>query len=1025
MRLLLVHLSDCHFRADREVSSLLRRADALADAIAAKCMEVDACLLALSGDQANSGKPAEYTVVDEFVRAVKSRITACRSGLTLHAVAIPGNHDCDFSLNQQVRDVVLKSLDVDQLTDNSIVGACTSVQQGFFDWVKTLDPSDPHPFKDPLIHVRNIALGTESIRFVLVNSAWCSTLNEQQGSLKYPPNRLAQVRDLDGQPAVVVGLVHHPFNWLQADNARIVRESLESIADLILTGHEHVSDTYRRTGPRGEQNDYVEGGVLQDDQGEDSSLNLIVIDTAAQTQQAIQYRLIDGAYRQLSDQAVTRAFERNKRRLRGEFVLCESFERGVLDDVGVNFTHPRVETLRLRDVFVYPDARRLRRRPGEEPGQLVLSRDLLSFVMGNKRSLLLGEEQSGKTALARTLYRELRHNGVIPVLIGGAQLSKLAIANTQATLDAAISEQYQGNRSAQFWGLGLDKRALIVDDFHDCPIARSKQHELLESLAERFGTVILLASAGMQMDLLASPSDTTNALWSYQPIELLELGQVRRHQLIQKWYLAGRHDQLDEDDIERQLIHIENVITSLLVRDLLPAHPVFVLIMLQAMEYATPINMASGSFGFLYEHLITSALQRATRSSERIDTLYSYMADLASELYSKRLPSLSDSDVREWHRRHCDGKALDLSFDRMIEALTSSRLLVVRNGCVGFRYPFVYYYFLARNFADNLGTLHVREEVAKLTQRLFNEDAANVIMFLCHLTRDDYVIDRVLENADGLFANCEPCDLQSNAAFWSKLTCTDKLDLPGSSSRENRELLMESMDESDLALADDPAAPDFSDEGSLANYAAQLNAAGKNVQILGQILRSFVGSLPQARKLQLAKAAYSLGLRTIASVMNALESNQEELIADYCKWLKSAYPQWDDAKIKQAAFGSIFGVVEIMTVGMLKHVSNSVGLRDLARTFSQVLEENPSLAMKMIDVSIKLDHYNTFPESEIREVAKSIHKQVFPRSVLRALVWLHYYLYPTRDHGQKQSICALLDISVRPRLSGNPELRKT
>ncbi|MBL8765183.1 MAG: metallophosphoesterase [Phycisphaerae bacterium] len=424
MRLLLVHLSDCHFRADRGVSSLLRRADALADAIAAKCMEVDTCLLALSGDQAYSGKPAEYTVVDEFVRAVKSRITACRSGLTLHAVAIPGNHDCDFSLNQQVRDVVLKSLDVDQLTDNSIVGACTSVQQGFFDWVKTLDPSDPHPFKDPLIHVRDIALGTESIRFVLVNSAWCSTLKEQQGSLKYPPNRLAQVRDLDGQPAVVVGLVHHPFNWLQADNARNVRESLESIADLILTGHEHVSDTYRRTGPRGEQNDYVEGGVLQDDQGEDSSLNLIVIDTAAQTQQAIQYRLIDGTYRQLSDQAVTRAFERNKRRLRGEFVLAESFERGVLDDVGVNFTHPRVETLRLRDVFVYPDARRLRRRPGEEPGQLVLSRDLLSFVMGNKRSLLLGEEQAGKTALARTLYRELRHNGVIPVLIGGAQLSK-------------------------------------------------------------------------------------------------------------------------------------------------------------------------------------------------------------------------------------------------------------------------------------------------------------------------------------------------------------------------------------------------------------------------------------------------------------------------------------------------------------------------------------------------------------------------------------------------------------------------
>lgn len=1032
MRFLIVQLSDCHFVQDRSRNALLSRVGMLTDAVAGRCMDVRACFLVFSGDLAFSGKPEEYALVKEFVSALQTKLLACRDGLAVHVLMVPGNHDCNFDKATQVREVLLRSLDVQSLKDASIVATCAEVQQPFFDFVRSLDECGPKAFSDHLVDTREYSIDGSRVRFLLLNSAWCSSLHEQQGSLRFPHASISPHEQDAAAPDAAIAVIHHPFNWLAADNARLVRDAIESKSDLVLTGHEHVSATYRKTGPRGEQNDFVEGGVLQSPgDTDDSSFNLIVIDTAAQSQTALQYRWHDGQYVAPTEQPVSRTFERNKRRLRSEFLVTDGFERGVLEDPGVNFTHPRVESLRLSDLYVYPDARRLRRRVGDEPGHLVQSRDLLSFVLEAKKALLLGDEQSGKTSLARVLFRDLRHNGVIPLLLNAKSLSKTAPNSILEILNASIDEQYGNGRTNRLWGLEKAKRAVIVDDFHDCPIARSKQHELLQSLEDRFGLIVLLGSRSIQLDLLASPSDASHALWSYQPCELLEFGQVRRHQLIQKWYMAGRSDVVDEDDVERQLIHLENVISSLLVRDLIPSHPIFVLTMLQALELATPLHTTSGSFGFLYEHLITASLQGAPRGHDHVNTHYSYLSEFAKALYDRRSRGLTESDAREWHRGYCDQLALDLSFDRTVETLVKCRLLSNRHGTIGFRYPFVYYYFVARFMSEHIGTLHVRSEVERLAKRLHNEEAANVVMFLCHLTKDEFVLTTVLENADSLFKGFVPCNFDSDVEFLDKLGADlPPVELPDGPSRENREKLLAVADEVqqqeavDAALVESPTPTDLTDEAAVAEFAAQLNAAGKNIQILGQILRNFVGSLPQEKKVQLTRACYSLGLRTLSSIVKAVESSKAEMVQDCMKWLKEKHPQWEEPRLRQAACFSVFGVVEMMSLGMIKHVSNSVGLKDLSRVFSQVAKEDDTLAVRLITTSIRLDHFGQFPEDDVRLLAKDLRKERFAFSLVRALVWLHYYLYPTRDIGQKQSICAALDISIKKSLPFNPVVKK-
>jgi len=188
-------------------------------------MDVQACFLVFSGDLAFSGKPEEYVLVREFVTNIRQRLNACRKGLEIHLLAIPGNHDCDFSRANQVRELILRNLDVEALKDASIVGSCTEVQQPFFEFLRAVDPSLATSFQDPLCDTRDFKVDGATIRFTLLNSAWCSSLQEQQGSLRFPPGRIQPANSEDSAPDAAITVTHHPFNWLAADNARSVRES--------------------------------------------------------------------------------------------------------------------------------------------------------------------------------------------------------------------------------------------------------------------------------------------------------------------------------------------------------------------------------------------------------------------------------------------------------------------------------------------------------------------------------------------------------------------------------------------------------------------------------------------------------------------------------------------------------------------------------------------------------------------------------------------------------------------------------
>ena len=107
MKLLIVHLSDIHF--NQTSNSLLRKKEELFNSIKNQVRDVEKTIIIVSGDIAFSGKQEEYKIADDFFTEIIIKLEEY-SQKSVNIVMTPGNHDCDFSINESVRKSVLKDL---------------------------------------------------------------------------------------------------------------------------------------------------------------------------------------------------------------------------------------------------------------------------------------------------------------------------------------------------------------------------------------------------------------------------------------------------------------------------------------------------------------------------------------------------------------------------------------------------------------------------------------------------------------------------------------------------------------------------------------------------------------------------------------------------------------------------------------------------------------------------------------------------------------------------------------------------
>ena len=1028
MKLIIAQLSDIHIYGPDDIIHL--RSDQIAKAILATNPSAEGCLLAYSGDIAYSGLQEQYEIASKLLDSIKSDLSRRRPGIQVEEAFVPGNHDCVLPEPNKKREVLIEGIlrepVVSPNDDLSLVNDCLNVQDNFFQFLGIRQNADQLQGTDRLFYARRIIFGNHSILVRCFNTAWLSQRNEHPGKLLAPVWIEASITT---NQSLTLTIFHHPYGWLEPNNARKFRKDIEQTSDLVLTGHEHLSDQFHKQTISGETINYFDGAVLQEPGTSDSGFNVMVVDLATMMQKEVFYSWSDDSYAvtQTTDE---HTLQRNKSIGPRQFEYTSEFSKFV-SDPGAAFSHPQKSELKLRDLFVYPDLRDTSHAKGKtvRPAiKMLRNHDFLAYVHKHNRILILGRERSGKSSLIKMLHADLHAGGLVPLRMTGEAFKHQEHTNVFRAIDRAVAEQYGADMVERYRQLEPSCRIILIDDFQRCRLNNRGIQAVLDVVNAFFARTVIVGSEAMQYAEMVSSSAEQSPLLSFRHCWISEFGHRLRGKLIERWLTLGREFDADELELARKVKETEHLVDTLLGKNILPSYPIFVLTILQSCEANSQHNTALGSFGYHYEALITGALSQVP-ANITLDTLYTYLSLLAYAMLNAKRKYLHEEEVTEITDKYRRTHKMKFGSGEVLSILTEARIFSQgADEKYRFNYKYIYYYFAAKYIQSNLYASAHKDELRGLidymTDKLYVEDYANIIIFLMYLTKDEETITLILDKSGRLYEHERPFDYDTDFAFLSKLTGDDlPLLIEDGKAKEHQDQRRARMDEAQsTTLPETMEDDDIEAEEQLElDDWLRLNVALKNLQILGQILRNFPGALDGEQKLRIATETYMLGLRLLTSVIRPIRNRLEVMRTGYAEMLRERLGIKDQKELAVRADDLLSDLVLMASYGLIKRVSQAVGSEHLSEIFKEIPDASVPVAIGLMDVSIKLDHFSKFPEIEVLHVLKLVEHKYPPRQLLRQMVRDFFYLYP-ENMRIRQSVCTKLGIGYnQPQMLGKKD----
>ncbi len=1036
MKLLLIHLSDIHIIG--EDNPIIHRYGQIADAVKNLDYSLDACLVVVTGDIAYSGTDEQYLAAYDFFANLNQCLVDNLSGssdnikVPVHLTIVPGNHDCDFTVSGTSRQIVTDSVlvDISRASDQDVVQTCTAVQRSFFNFLEAVESLKHKPispdFDVELSYEYNFAILDECVKVKCYNTAWLSQRNESQGRLLFPSQAVGTAED---EAVLVVAAFHHPYNWLESNTARAFRDNVESIADLVLTGHEHTSSMKVQESNAGSSNICIEAGVLQDSADPaNSDFNVFVFDTSRQRRKYAHFRWNGGTYGATTQSTggddggglAWMDYRVNDSRLLGRTRLSGDMQ-AFLEDPGITLRHEHRGILRLQDVFLYPDLVEIEMH-SDRFGQRMNGDQLLDQLETHPRIVLTGDTESGKTSLAKNLYLELLNREVVPVFMDGTKRPPIS-DRVYGYIEELFVWQYDPSQLEGYRQTDRCQRAIIIDDYDKLPLSVEQKRLFIAKVSASVKYLVIL-SHDVTSDLaeLASPGTLSGGSTDVLHYRIQPFGYVARNKLVERWLLLGEAADPGDKSFVKQLDRLNQTLSTLVGKNYVPSYPVYVLAVLQAMDTATPIDITASTHGYFYELFIRTTLAKG-RFSKDFDVVASYLAFVAYEMQQRGATIIGNTELKAIHRAYEREYDIRRPYESMKGQLISQEVFVEVNGECKFKYSYLYNYFVASYMRDHMSAPVVHDALTHMARNLHIESNANVLLFLAHLSKAPEVIEELLEAARELYRGYVPTAFEGDIGFlanlWSDLPVAEYQE---KDSKKNREALLEEMDrntppETGLEQVEDEVVePDAEDP------IVRLVTALRHLEIMGQVLKNFPGSLTASIKLDMARECFHLGLRSLTVVLEMIQNAQTEMLKDMSKEIGDTHPGMAQWQVDTRAKESVMGLVHMLSYGLIRRIAKAVGSQDLFNTYERLVGESPTAAIELVNSSLHLDNSKNFPYALIRDLGSDFQQAPLPLSVLRQLVVEHFHLFPV-DFKTKQSISSRIGIKYSSLQAVNPHAR--
>lgn len=1014
MKIIFLHLSDIHIRG--EADPILAKAQAIASALNGGIVSASMIVIIVSGDVAYSGKKEEYKAAEKFLKEISSAISS-EVRCPVNFLISPGNHDCDFDLNDATRDNNIAAMNIGSVIkiDDSVIKSCTKVQNEFFKfrdrlecWTDAVD--------DGLWRSVQIQIDDKTIRFDSLNVSWVSRIREDK-NLFYPVDRY--VHKAQDQSAARFVVMHHPLNWYSQRIYRPFRKLVRQTASIVISGHEHEGNVGILDDQESDKSAYIEGCVLQHDKGDlgGTGFHVVKIDLDSLQFSSARYLYSKGRYLP-GEEDVWANFRDLPVPLDNELKLKDEFRR-MLDDPGALLKQSTSNAISLSDTYVYPDMQRM--HSGGKIRQFVDAKKFLDPATIAGGVIVESDERMGSSSFLYQIYKEYLEKGFAPLLVRGSDIKRASDNEVESLIKKTIKQQYREGCVEQVIQLSRSKKVLLVDDFDDSPLVDAEARaKVLGYLMRACDYVVVTTSKSFELKEILE-KDTTKELLSLEHYQLQPFGFSKRSELVQRWFSIGYDGTVSEADFIGRCDKAEKLISSVMDKSLIPSAPLYLLALLQSTEAGRSAELKESALGHYYQFLLSEAFQNAKVLPAKLTEHFQYVTQLSWEFHKRKTQEISHFEFVEFNSAFT-AEWTTIELEPMIRTLFEARVLQKIGENYAFRYPYMFYHLKGKYISENLSDDSVREYVRRCCNHLYVRDNANTILFLAHHTNDDWLLNTIAGALGKLFEGYMPVKFDGDTDGINNLISeAPALTYKGGAPQQHRARKNKIRDEMDSP----DGLSDCEENTSDLSLAAQITMLLKTAEILGQVLKNQYSTIKRGKKRDLIGDLFNGSLRALARFYRSFERGPERLVSSVKSAMENAGRSSTPEERDAAARKIVAEIVQAVTVGLLAQAARSANSDDLAEDTRAIVQANGSRAFKLIELAVLLDSAKPIPRVMLENLYISGKDDIVVSRIIKILVLGRLYMFKTAESDMKWLSSKLkIDIDAQHNISYQQAGRK-
>lgn len=1012
MKITICHFSDIHFGNDG--NTLLEKQEKLCNAILQDARKRDVIIFLVSGDIAQSGQKAEYEVAYNFFTEIQEYLEKKKELRVLFFFA-PGNHDCDFSNEQRNKDDDLRrdrvTSEREKITETDlpyyIDGLCQK-QKEYYDFVDLFefDNLDAVQVKQlsqsKLLSQYEVVIEQKIIKVNLLNSAWLTERKEKPGYLYFPRK---EYKKITNDSNIVITVYHHPSNWMHPNDRNEFNSWVMNKSDLVYVGHEHLGRN--ESVETRETTYYAQYGEVLQERGDDNDSGFIINYIEDNEKTTIVYKWDSTS--KIYD--ISHTFSENLCEKDHEYLYFQKEFQTYLQMADIRISHPKKEKVTMRDLYVYPDIETYKKTNNNyevnDDSVTIYGDALLGYILKTKKISFSGSSKSGKTALAKNIAFDFIEKEKYSIILDCTKIGTVSDKNLYKVEGNCISYAYGKEYVGAYRQLNLSNKVLIIDNFEKIRDRAAKQ-QIVEYFNDFYDYILTFSNTTFEIELLEESLHHEKS--DYTHCSICELGYKRRNQLISKWYYLSEGGDIIVDDLVRDKIAEAMSTIDVLKGDgYMPCIPPHILIILQQLEFSTDgSNQERSNYGYLYEFLITKSILDMNQNCEYIhkDIAFGILTNIAEYMLAKGTKIISVDEYKVIVYEYNKEFQTDANAEQYVHEYERVELLNEKEGQVIFGYPYIHYYFTAKYLANNISKEEARGRIQLMSQQLYEEEYGDIMIFLCHLSKDDFVIGTVLNNAKNLLLDKNVFDFEEHKSMLLSLDEYMESDfIPENDIEVREEKLLEMRDKQERNRKNRNKV-EIEEENR--EYVIVLDNAFKTIEVMGQILKNYPGTINGTVKNDLLKTTYDVGMRTLSYTNDILNNRIERFFEEVFNKLQPNPSQIDMDKIKKmskkinVSMDNLFG---LLSYAMIRNLANSVANKALMPVITQS-SLNDKIGYKLMKDSIHLNEFGTIAVDLILNEYENYLSQdnVFAAKLLRMLVLDHYYVYGSKDYKNRQRV---------------------